>query len=446
MQLKKLHIILSIAFTGFLVANCEKEKKVITQINPETPSVHKLSNEQLLDTLQLYTFKYFWDFAHPSSGMIRERSNGDNNIVTSGGSGFGVMAIIVGIERGFISREEGADRILKITNFLLNSDRFHGAFPHWYKANSGKVQPFSSLDNGGDIVETAFMIQGLLTAKSFFNLENEKEDQLRLEIQTLWEDVEWDWYLQSGKNVITWHWSPNYNFQINLDVSGYNESLIVYVLAASSPTYPIEASTYHSGWARNGAIRNNKRFYDINLPLGEDKGGPLFFSHYSFLGLNPRGLSDTYANYEEQNVNHTLINRQYCIENPKGWQNYSAVVWGLTASDNHRGYSAHSPNNDLGVITPSAAISAIPYTPDYSFQVLRHFYENLKEKTWGSYGFYDAFNQTENWYSKAYLAIDQGPIIIMVENYRTQLLWNHFMNNEEVISGLQKLGFIGPNL
>ncbi len=399
----------------------------------------EITNEQLLTKVQEQTFKYFWDFAHPESGLIRER-NTSGNLVTIGGSGFGVMTILVGIERGFITRQQGVNRLAKIVNFLAQADRFHGVWPHWMNGTTGEVIPFSANDDGGDIVETAFMIQGLLTARQYLDQADATEKTIIDKITQLWESVEWDWYTQ-GEDVIYWHWSPNFGFEKNLPVRGWNEALIVYVLAASSPTHGVSADVYHQGWARDGAIVNGSSFYGIELPLGPDIGGPLFFEHYSFLGLDPRNLSDQYANYWTQATNHTLINQAYCIANPKRYVGYSSDSWGLTASDNHIGYSAHSPTNDLGVITPTAAISSIPYTPEASMDAIRQFYYQSGDRIWDEYGFHDAFNPTADWYADSYLAIDQGPIVIMIENYRTGLLWNNFMTDPEIQNGLNKLGF-----
>ena len=417
----------------------------------ETMILEPLSDSELLDVVQRQTFSYFWDFAHPVSGMAFERSDKDAyeaegwEIVTSGGSGFGIMAIIVGVERNFITRSQAIDRMHVITDFLLQGDRFHGAFPHWYYGSTGKVRPFFNEDNGGDIVETSFMIQGLLTARQYFNEDSTEENSLRDKINQLWNEVEWDWYT-NGNDVLTWHWSPDYGFTINHQLKGYHEALITYVLAASSTSHPIAASAYHNGWTSGDNFYNGTEYYQKwKLPLGPDFGGPLFFAHYSFMGLDPRGLKDVYADYWEQNVNHTLINREYCIENPKQYMGYGPESWGLTASDNHLGYAAHSPTSDLGVLTPTAALSSFPYTPEYSMQVLRNFYYNFNDTLWGPYGFYDAFNPTENWYATNYLAIDQGPIIVMIENYRTGLLWDLFMSCPEVKTGLSKLGFTSPH-
>ena len=394
--------------------------------------------EDLLELTQEKTFKYFWDFAEPISGLAKEDSSRPN-IITTGGSGFGIAAFPVAVERGWVTRDDAVIRMQTVLSFLEGAQKYHGAFSHWYD-NSGKTIPFSSLDDGGDIVETALLIQGLLIARQYFSENNAKETDIRNRITTLWEGVEWTWYTQ-GQNKITWHWSPLNNFDINLDVRGWNESLIVYVLAASSPTFPINMDVYNDGWTSNGNIINTGRFYDIFLPLGENFGGPLFFSHYSFIGLNPTNLSDQYTNYFDQNRAHSLINYQHCVENPLDYDGYSDVSWGITASTNYNGYSAHSPTNDLGVIAPTAALSSFPYTPLESKKALEHFYYDLNDNLWGEYGFYDAFSVHYNWYSDKYIAIDQGPILLMIENYRTELLWNLFMQDQEIISGLTNLGF-----
>lgn len=414
-------------------------KSFYTAVDP-TPKFPVISDDALLTLIQQQTFKYFWDFAHPTSGLARER-NTSGDIVTTGGSGFGIMSIIVGIERNFITRQQGIDRLDKILDFLETADRFHGVWPHWLNGNTGKVQPFSANDNGGDLVETSFLMQGLITFRQYLNSSDATEQQLISRINTLWSAVEWNWYTQGGQNVLYWHWSPDKAWIMNHQIKGYNEALITYVLAASSTTHSINASVYHQGWASSGGIANGKTFYGTTLPLGFDYGGPLFFAHYSFLGLDPRNLSDTYGNYWTQNVNHSKINYAYSAANPKKFVGYSDESWGLTASDNHSGYSAHSPTNDLGVITPTAALSSFPYTPTESMKALKFFYYTIGDRLWGQYGFYDAYNFTEGWVASSYLAIDQGPIIVMIENHRTGLLWDLFMSAPEVQAGLDKLSF-----
>lgn len=409
-----------------------------------TPKFPQISDDSLLTLVQKKTFGYFWDHAHPVSGLSRERY-GSGEIVTSGGSGFGLMAVIVGIERGFVTREQGFERLNKIVNFLNRpeTDRFHGAFSHWINGTTGKVIPFGSNDNGGDLVETAFLMQGLITVREYFKDGTAAEQEMCNSITALWEAVDWNWYRRDGQNILYWHWSPDKGWIINMGISGWNEALIIYVLAASSPSNPIPPVVYTSGWARNGAFPmvNNKTFYGIKLPLGEDYGGPLFFAHYSFLGLDPRNLEDQYASYWTQNTSHTRINHAYCKANPKGYAGYADNCWGLTASDIQNSYRASSPLNDLGVIAPTAALSSFPYTPVESMKALKFFYYTLGDKTWGQYGFYDAFNLTSGWFANSYIAIDQGPIVCMIENYRTGMLWDTFMSSEEVRAGLDKLGF-----
>lgn len=405
-----------------------------------TRKMPQLTEAELLTKIQKQTFDYFWDFGHPVSGLARERNTSDET-VTTGGSGFGLMAIIVGIHRGFITRTQGVDRLRTIVDFLADADRFHGAWPHWMNGSTGEVIPFSKYDDGGDLVETAYLAQGLITVREFLDSSDATESALIDDINTLLDTIEWDWYTRDGEDVLYWHWSPDYGWKMDMPIKGYNEALIVYVMAASSTNHSIAADVYHSGWASSGGIENGGMFYGYTLPLGYDYGGPLFFAHYSFLGLDPEGLSDQYANYWRQNQNHTLINYEQSLRNPNNFIGYSSHSWGLTASDEPGGYSAHSPTHDNGTITPTAAISSMPYTPEKSKQALEHFYYILGDKLWGKYGFYDAFNPTRGWWANSYLAIDQGPIIIMIENYRSGLLWNLFMDAPEVQSGLDKLGF-----
>jgi len=410
----------------------------------------ELSDTALLELVQKQTFRYFWDFAHPVSGMARERSNTAFNyggeVVTTGGTGFGVMSIVVAASRGWITRDTAAKHLLKMVKFLWDADAFHGVYPHWLNGETGKVIRFSRKDDGGDLVEHSFLLQGLLTARQYFYADNPVERELRNRINWIWSETEWDWYTKGGEEVLYWHWSPNNGWAMNFPLRGYNEALITYVLAASAERYPVSPAVYHRGWAQSNFFKNGKTFYGHALPLGFDYGGPLFFTHYSFLGLSPKGLKDQYADYWQQNTNHTLINRAYVLENPKKYKGYGPNSWGLTASDNHLGYGAHSPTEDLGVITPTAALSAFPYTPEYSMQALKYFYYDLGDRIWSEYGFVDAFSEEHSWYAKSHLAIDQGPIIVMIENYRTGLLWDLFMSCPEVQSGLKKLNFQSPYL
>ncbi len=406
----------------------------------------RIPDNQLLDTIQRRTFRYFWEFGHPVSGMARER-NSSGDLVTTGGTGFGIMTIVAAVNRNFITRTEGRDRVLKIANFLLNNcTRYHGAFAHWVNGANGATIPFSNNDNGADLVETSYLINGLLTAREYFNTADAVETDLRNKINSIWNAVEWSWFRQNNQNVLYWHWSPTQNWIINQQIRGWNEALIVYILASSSLTDPIPKIFYDNGWASNGGMRNNNVYFGYPLPLGPSNGGPLFFAHYSFLGVNPNGLADAYANYQTQTTNHTKINYEYCKANPRGYYGYSSSCWGLTASDIPTGYGVNEPNNDRGVISPTAALSSFPYTPAESMNALKFFYYTLGDKLWGPYGFYDAFSLKDLWFASSTLAIDQGPIMIMIENYRSSLLWNLFSGAPEIKNGMRNLGFTAPYL
>jgi len=430
-------ILLTISLTSYCQLYAKNYSK---EQNQKIQDKIKIKDDSLMTLVQYRTFQYFWEGAEPISGLACERINldgiypeNDKSVVTTGGSGFGIMAVLVGIERKFITREQGFQRLQHIVAFLAKADRFHGAWPHWMYGETGKVKPFGTKDNGGDLVETAYLIQGLLTARQYFVNGSEPEKKLCADIDQLWRSVEWNWYTH-GEKVLYWHWSPQYAWEMNFAVTGYNECLIMYVLAASSPSHAIDASVYHKGWAKDGAIKGSHSNFGFQLQLNHNgallSGGPLFWAHYSYLGLDPRELKDRYADYWAENRNQTLINHQWCVENPKKFKGYSTNCWGLTASYSINGYVAHAPDpiNDLGVISPTAALSSFPYTPKYSMQAMQYFYNGLGNKIWGKYGFYDAFSIQNNWYPSRYLAIDQGPEVVMIENYRSGLLWKLFMS------------------
>lgn len=427
-------------------ASADKDKRTAS-------ATDTLSDDALMDTVQRRTFQYFWEGGEPYSGMARERYHIDNvypaggpEVVTSGGSGFGIMAILSGIDRGYVTRQEGFQRMEKIVTFLEKADRFKGAYPHWWNGETGKVLPFGTKDNGGDLVETAFLMQGLLAVHQYYANGTQEEKALAARIDKLWREVDWNFYRQNGQDVLYWHWSPTDGWAMDFPVHGYNECMIMYILAAASPTHGVPAAVYNEGWAQNGEIVSPHTVEGIKLHLRYQgtQAGPLFWAQYSFLGLNPTGLQDKYCpSYFNEMRNLTLVNRAYCIRNPKHYVGFGPDCWGLTASYSVNGYAAHAPNEreDLGVISPTAALSSIVYTPKYSLQVMRHLY-NMGEKVFGPYGFYDAFSETDNWYPKRYLAIDQGPIVVMIENYRSGLLWNLFMSHPDVQNGLKKLGFM----
>lgn len=434
------------------------EVAAASKTNTMEASAPALSDSALFDLVQKQSIRYFIEGAEPVSGCAPERIHTDNdypendkNIITSGGTGFGVMSILVGIERNYFSREAGYAQLEKIVSFLERADRFHGAWPHWWNGETGKVKPFSKYDDGGDLVETAFLLQGLLCVRQYFNNGTALEKKLAERIDKLWREVEFDWYRNGNQNILYWHWSPNYGWKMNFAIDGYNECLIVYILAAASPTHTISAEVYHKGWAKNGKIKGFAAYEGDTLRLSYNgnppQGGPLFWAHYSYLGLDPRGLKDAYADYWKENTALARINYKWCVNNPLGYKGYGPNNWGLTSSYSTQFYAGHAPNkkSDRGVISPTAALSSFPYTPAASMAAMRFWYDSLGNKLWGPYGFYDAFSMQAKWYPLKYLAIDQGPIAVMMENYRSGLLWNLFMSCPEVQVGLKKLGFEKPN-
>ncbi len=409
--------------------------------DPVTPTYTTAEDRALLDKVQETTFRYFWDYAHPASGMARERT-GSGDVVTTGGTGFGIQAIIVGVQRGWITRAQATERLSKLTDFLARADRFHGVWPHWLNGSTGMVIPFSPKDNGGDLVETSFLMNGLLTARAYFNGAGE-EAALRNKITQLWETVEWNWYASRGDGLLYWHWSPSFGWEMNMPLRGWNEGLITYVMALSSPTHAISPDVYQKTWV-NASFGQPQDFAGYPLKMGPSFGGPLFFAHYSFLSLDPRQLEDGYTNYWRHNQNHTMINRSYSLKFAPAGYGYTESFWGLTASDDPDGYLAHSPTNDNGTVAPTAALSSFPYTPYYSMQVLRNFYKGLSSKMVGQYGLKDAHNKARNWTATDHLAIDQGPIVVMIENYRSGLLWSLFTDLPEIQAGLAKIGIRKP--
>jgi hypothetical protein len=419
---------------------------------PRDPAkLAELADDALLEAVQRQTFRYFWEGAHRGSGLAYDRRRSgaradDAAAVTIGGSGFGVMALLVAAERGWIARDAALERLGRMLDVLLAARCYHGAFPHFANGYTAECIPFSRKDDGADLVETSLLMMGLLCARAYFDRDAPAEAAARSRISALWNDVEWSWFTQGGRDVLYWHWSPYNGWAMDHEIRGWNECLITYVLAASSPRYAIDPDVYHRGFAAGSGFRNGRSWYGVELPLGMPYGGPLFFTHYSFCGLDPRGLRDRYADYWQQNVRHVRINRAHCVANPGGFAGYGAACWGLTASDDPQGYAAHAPDNDNGTISPTAALASLPYAPAEVMAVLRHLLARYGKRLWREFGFVDAFCESQNWYADTFLAIDQGPIIVMIENHRTGLLWKLFMAVPEVQAGLRRLGFASPHL
>jgi hypothetical protein len=416
-----------------------------------SPSVlAALPDDALIDAVQRQTFRYFWDGADAASGLALDRrtlaGDTDGDKVAVGGSGFGIMALIVAAERGWVTRDEAQQRLRRMLDALSRATRYHGVWPHFLDAESGATIPMSPTDDAADLVETSFLIMGLLCARQYFSENTAEARRLRSDINALWRDVEWSWFTRDGRDVLYWHWSPNVGWAMNHEVRGWNECLITYLLAVAAPRHAVDARVYHHGFAAGSGFTNGRSYHGIELPLGLPYGGPQFFAHYSFCGLDPRGLKDRYADYWELNCRHVAINRAHCIANPHDHMGYGESCWGLTASDDPEGYLAHAPDVDNGTISPTAALASLPYAPHEVMQVLRHFLTAHGTRLWKEYGFVDAFCEGRGWFAETFLAIDQGPIVVMMENHRTGLLWKLFMSAPEVQAGLLKLGFSSPHL
>jgi hypothetical protein len=409
------------------------------------------ADEALLEEVQRQCFAFFWDGADVRSALAPDRRTIADSAsaeipITIGGSGFGIMALIVACERGWVSRSAALQQLSRMLQFLIGARTYHGVYSHFMNTRTGETVPLFPKDDGGDLVETSFLCMGLLCARQYFNREGPEEQTARASITQIWERTEWSWYAREGHDALFWHWSPNYGWELNHQIRGWNECLITYLLAVASPTFPIDAQLYHTGYAGGQHFHNGQAYFGIDLPLGVPYGGPLFFAHYSFCGLDPRGLKDRYADYWTQNLHHVRINHAHCVANPHGHRGYSDACWGLTASDDPTGYMAHAPDNDNGTLSPTAALASFPYTPRESMAALRHFLQAYGSRVWSRYGFVDAFCESRDWYADTFLAIDQGPIVVMIENYRTGLLWNLFMAVPEVVSGLKALAFDSPHL
>jgi hypothetical protein len=416
---------------------------------PATASTHPMTDEELLDMVEEASFRYYWEAAEPRSGMTRENTPGNDDIIALGASGFGIMAIVAGTERGYITRQQGLERLQKITQFLSAADRFRGAWPHFLSGSTGHRLPvFDQYDNGADLVETSFLMEGLLTARQYFKNDGASGRELYRRITALWEGIEWNWFsAMPTHDALYWHWSPEYSFHIANRLTGWNEVMITYLEAIASPTHSVPGSQFYTGFAgepMGARYANHETFYGIKLDVGgPGTGGPLFFTDYSFMGFDARGLRDKYTNYFENNRNQALINRAYCIENPNHWKGYGADTWGLTAVDGPDGYVPYEPTRQLddGTIAPTGAISAIAYTPEYSMEALRHFYRDLGAQVWDIYGFRDAFNLQKNWYSGITMGLNQAPMAVMIENHRSGLIWKNFMANPEISPMLHAIGF-----
>lgn len=400
---------------------------------------------ELMELVQRRYAAYFWEGAHPETGLPFDRCSTDgrpiSDLISIGGTGFGIMAILVSVHRQWVSRSNAHARISKIVATLERTPRFRGAFPHFINADTLEVVPFVPGDDGGDLVETALLVQGLICAREFFDATSDAEAGLRGRIDSLCGEIEWASYVRpNSRPSLYWHWSPKHEWTMNTPITGWNEALSTYVLAAGSARYAIEPEIFHIGWTNEGRFRNGSIFYGTALPAGSSFGGPMFLSQYSFCALDPRQMQDDQIDYWQQVVAHTSINFEHCRRNPNGHIGYGTYGWGLTASDGPSGYVVSCPVNDQGVLAPTAALSSFPFLPKEAEGALRGFLGYGNGRLLGRFGFADAFAPGQNWVSNCHLAINQGPVVAMIENFRSGLLWRLFMGAPEVKRGLARLG------
>lgn len=422
-------------------------------------ATHPMSDEVLLTMVQQASFRYYWDAAEPNSGMARESEPGDDDTIALGASGFGVMAMIVAAERGFVPREATVARLTTIATFLEQAERFKGAWPHFISGRTGKAIPlFQIYDDGADLVETSFMMQGLLAARGYYTRDTPAERDLRARITRLWEGIDWDWFRATPKrDALYWHWSPNYGFQIANRLEGWNETMITYLLAIASPTHPAPASIYDTGFMRSAGSNPYGEPYGVPrsyfgitttqsyfppTPTSPGSPGPLFFTHYSFMGYDPRGVHDRFSDYFESNRQLSRISQAYSIANPLKMKGYGADSWGITAVDGPEDeYHEYKPFlTDDGTLAPTGAVSSYVYTPQASLGAIRHWYRDRGAQLWDIYGFRDSFNEQRDWYSGITMALNQAPQTVMIENGRTGLVWRAFMANREIAAMQTKIG------
>lgn len=446
---------------GIRVSEDGKEKTYSAWSPVVEASPRGATPESLMMEVQEASFRYFYNWRHPVSGLAREKTpprqietinnltlrylrqvRDSKQLCTTGATGMGMFNLVVGVERGFITRGEGIAWALQMLQFLSSkAERFHGAFSHWLEGDTGRTLPFAGPeDNGADTVETAFLASGFIVLREYFTGDDAAEKEIRQLADGLWRDIEWDWFTRGeGQGApLYWHWSPNYGWDKEVPVRGFNEAAILYVLAVASPTHAIRPDSYRKAWQHTG-YGSTREAFGIPMTLGHKLGPPLFFTHYSYLGLDPRRISYRGETYYEHFRKFCQVQVKYAASKANVFKGYGPL-WGLTASSGPKGYGVYSPGEkDDGTIAPTAALSSMPYLPKEGYAFLENLYLKYARELWKDYGFTDAFNLTQQWVSPLLLGIDAGPIAPMIENARTALCWKIFMKAPEVQAGLKTI-------
>ncbi len=426
--------------------------------------------EAFLDQLQEDTFQFFWETTNHENGMVPDRYP-NPPFASIAAIGFGLSTYIVGVERGYVSRSEAAERTLNTVGFFYNAPQgpepqgnagYKGFFYHFLDMETGERYGQNELST----IDSALLLAGMLSSQSYFDRDNETEQAIRTKVDSIYHRMDWQWmYSQSSPPLVSMGWTPEDGF-IQHDWRGYDEAMILYILGFASPTHPIDPEAWE--------MYTETYLWDEFYGIEHVNYSPLFIHQYSHMYVDFRDIQDSYMrgrgiDYFENSRRATYANRAYCIDNPDEWEGYSELVWGLTASDGP-GYATHTIDgverefhaywargasadhiNDDGTIAPTAAGGSVPFAPEITIPTLHHFYEEFGERLYKEYGFLDSFNLTytvgvgneQGWFNDQYLGIDQGPILIQIENYRSELIWDVMKDNSYIREGLELAGFEG---
>lgn len=417
-----------------LFSNCVFAARTDYYSELEKKKSSEMTTDQFLDLVEYKAFLYFWNEANPQNGLVKDRAkNFQQDLNKSGASvaavGFGLSAVCVAQKRGWITYKEARDRVLN--TLLYFRDKIynnHGFFYHFVDMNTGERAGINELSS----IDTTLFLAGALFAGEYFG------GDIKKIANEIYERVDWQW-MMAGGSTLNMGWYPESGF---LDAwwNNYCEDLILYLLAIGSPTHPIPASIW------DNVSRKAERYAGYT----SIECGPLFTHQYSHVWVDFRGIHDAYADYFENSVYATLANRAYCVDEfSKKFRTYSENVWGLTAGDGPDGYKAYggSPRwfeKPDGTVLPTAPAGSIVFTPELSIAALKYMYDNYKDRIWGKYGFSDSFNLDRNWVASDALGIDEGPIVLMIENYRSGMVWKYFMRNKCIKDAMKAVGFI-PN-
>jgi len=440
---------------------CNQPQQLTFKSNGKVDYLITTEDETLLDSIQQKTFLFFLNEHHPEWGVVKDRTAiwAPSSIASTG---FGIPCFAIGAERKWITREQAAQVTLNILKFFLNSSQsadpnstgYKGFYYHFLKMNTGTREWNCELSS----IDTGLLMMGVIFARNYYNLHNEVEKQIRSIAEILLKRIDWDFFLMSASskhpNTISMAWSPE-NGLLDFGWSGYNEGLFLYVLAAGSGMK--NANKSYDSWLST---------YQWNTPykgLSHVAFPPLFGHQFSHAFIDTRGLVDSYMkvkgiDYFENSRRATYVQRLYAIDNPHKWVGYDSLCWGISASDGPTdkynfdnkvfiGYAGRGTSGpdynyfDDGTIAPYASLSSLPFAPEIVLPTIKSIIQRNGSKIWGKYGFYDSFNQTAKWVNNDYIGIDQGPMLIMIENFRTGLVWDYMMKDPIIQNGLSKLGF-----